>query len=68
MVGSWIYLISIDRTFVAIDAVEYSGYKSKISQFYEHDMLRDLNKAFIGFIGDKNEVPVKHMKAVTTGN
>jgi hypothetical protein len=41
--------------------------KAQVFQFYTNDMLRELNKAFIGFKGDSKEESKGGKIAVTTG-
>ena len=57
----------IDRAFVAIDSLRFKGMKFQVEQFYKSDTLRDLNKAYIGFIGDRNDISEHKVKDVTTG-
>lgn len=58
----------IDRTFVVIDALRLRGIGPQIHQFYQKDTLRELNKAYIGFKGDRMEEESKSgKKSVTTG-
>lgn len=57
----------IDRTFIAIDALNLYSFKDQIGQFYEKDTLRELKKAFVGFKGDSKEEAKGTPKAVSTG-
>ena len=58
----------IDRVFTAIDGLSLKSIKSQVHQFYEQDMLREMNKAYIGFKGDSKEEELKHDKRmITTG-
>jgi poly(ADP-ribose) glycohydrolase len=59
----------IKRTFTAIDACYLCGDEEQYQQFHPKMLLRELNKATIGFEGDHQESDVyDHRIAVTTGN
>jgi len=67
-IGKWKKLLLIDRTFVAIDALMLCDLNDQIYQFFQNGTLRDLNKAYIGFKGDRMEEESKNgKKSVTTG-
>ena len=58
----------IHRVITAIDATFLWGYESQIAQFTPPLVFRELNKAAIGFIGDKQELVVNKSKLkVSTG-
>uniref|UniRef100_A0A914WIL6 Poly(ADP-ribose) glycohydrolase n=1 Tax=Plectus sambesii TaxID=2011161 RepID=A0A914WIL6_9BILA len=48
---------------VGIDAVPFNRFAI---QFTAHSILRELNKAFVGFYGDGQ--PPEHLSAIATGN
>jgi len=56
----------IDRVFVAIDALRLKPIRDQIFQFYKNSMLRELNKAYVGFKGDRYE-DTETRRKVTTG-
>jgi len=56
----------LDRTIVAIDALNFRRYP-EMNQFSESSILRELNKAYIGFLANKVENKSLEDKAIATG-
>lgn len=58
--------IDSEREVVAIDAQDFQKMPYE-SQFEEFNILREVNKAYVGFYGDSNEISGIHRKALSTG-
>ncbi len=56
------------RSVVAIDALPFSSSRDQLMQFHKKPVLRELNKAYIGFnVGEWQESPADRKKSIATG-
>mmetsp|Transcript_7763 Transcript_7763/g.6862 ORF Transcript_7763/g.6862 Transcript_7763/m.6862 type:complete len:333 (+) Transcript_7763:426-1424(+) len=58
----------LKRTFTCIDSLYLADYQDQHFQFYKEKILREINKAYIGFQGSSEEQEQENKLAVSTGN
>eukprot|EP00826_Nyctotherus_ovalis_P063397 TRINITY_DN9297_c0_g1_i1.p1 TRINITY_DN9297_c0_g1~~TRINITY_DN9297_c0_g1_i1.p1 ORF type:complete len:171 (+),score=53.45 TRINITY_DN9297_c0_g1_i1:73-585(+) len=56
-----------DRSVIAIDALPFSSGRDQLMQFHKKPVLRELNKAFIGFNVEKHQDKENVRKKIATG-
>ena len=58
----------LQRTFTCIDALYLGGSQDELSQFFKNGIVRELNKALVGFQGSSSEKDQDEKIPVSTGN